>query len=121
MIMAHAPLEGAGVVDVAEDLVEHLAVRPVDEVVQLMDRPCVLDVACRERVERDAHHLLAAFTHVDEAVHHGSLRVEMARELRQLGDRHALIADALDVDRRVEKRENEAQIRGHRVWRARTS
>ena len=36
--LPHSPLERLGVVDVAEHLVEHLAVRVVDEVVELMQR-----------------------------------------------------------------------------------
>jgi hypothetical protein len=60
------------------------------------------------------NHLDAALTHIDKALDDVPLCREVARELRQLGDRHALIADALDVNRRVEERENEAQIGGHR-------
>ena len=70
----------------------------------------LLDVPRRERVERHPHHLHAALAHVHEAVHHGALRVEMARELRELGDGDALVAHALDVDRRVEQREDEPQV-----------
>ena len=40
------------------------------------------------------------------------LRAEVARELRQLRDRHALVAHALDVERRVQEREHEPQIAG---------
>ena len=36
--------------------------------------------------------------------------VEVTRELRELGDRDALVAHALDVDRAVEERENEAEV-----------
>ena len=38
----------------------------------------------------------------------------MARQLRELRDRHALIADALDVQSRVEDRQDEAKIARHR-------
>ena len=42
------------------------------------------------------------------------MRLELARELRQLRDRDALVADPLEVDRVVQDREHEAEIRRHR-------
>ena len=70
----------------------------------------LLEITPRERVERDLHHLLAALAHVDEALHHRLLRVEVARELRELRDRDALVAHALDVQPGVEQREHETKV-----------
>ena len=39
-------------------------------------------------------------------------RLELGRELGQLRDRDALVADALEVDRVVQDREHEAQVGG---------
>ncbi len=49
--LAHAPLERLGVVDVAEHLVEHLSIRPVDEIVELVDPTRLRDVSRRECIE----------------------------------------------------------------------
>ena len=39
-------------------------------------------------------------------------RLELGRELRQLRDRDALVADPLEVDRVVQDREHEAEVGG---------
>ncbi len=74
-----------------------------------MRRACY-DVARREGIERHPHHLDAPLAHVDEAVDDVALRLQMARELRELGDGHALVAHPLDVDRRVQDREDEPEV-----------
>ena len=76
-------------------------------------RACATSLAANAD-ERHPDHLGAALAHVDETLDHGLPRVEVARELRELGDRHALIADALDVQPRMEDREDEAKIARHR-------
>ncbi len=47
--LAHTPLERLGVVHVTEHLVEHLPVRAVDELVELVQRAGLLHVALGER------------------------------------------------------------------------
>src|SRR5262245_5342295 len=100
--LAHAPLERCGVVHVTQYLVEHLAVRAVDELVELVDAPRLRNVALGERVEGDTDHLDATLPHVDEALDDVPLRLEMAGELRELRDGDALVSHALDVNRRVQ-------------------
>ena len=92
----------------------HASVRPVDQLVELGQRVRPLDVAAGERVERDAHHLLRAVTHLGEPLDELPSRLEIRGELRQLRDRHALVANAFEVDRVVQDREDEPEIRGHR-------
>ena len=69
-----------------------------------------LDVARRERVERDPHHLLGPLAHLGQPLDEVVVRLELGRELRQLRDRDALVADPLEVDRVVQDREHEAQV-----------
>src|SRR5207344_3173209 len=108
--LAHAPLERLDVVDVAQDVVENLSVRAVDELVEFVQPACELEIARREGRQRDLHHLDAALTHVDESFHDDTLRAEVARELRELGDRHTLVSDALDVESGVEHGEHEPKV-----------
>ena len=75
-----------------------------------MQPACELEVARRERRQRNLDHLDAALAHVDEPFHDDALRAEVARELRELRDRDALISDALDVEGGVEHREHEAKV-----------
>ncbi len=74
----------------------------------------LLHVSRSECGERHPHHLRAALSHVDEALDDCLPRAQVARELRQLGDRHALVTDALDVQPRVEDREDETKIACYR-------
>ena len=111
--LPHSPLERLGVVHVTEHLAEHLPVRPVDELVELVQLASLLDIALRKRGERHLDHFRRALAHVDKALHDRLLGAEVARELGQLGDRDALVADPLEMERVVEQCEHEPEVGCH--------
>ena len=63
-----------------------------------------------ERVERDADHLLGARAHLLERVDEHPVGRDGRRELHELRDRHAVVADPLEVQVDVEHREDEPQV-----------
>ena len=72
----------------------------------------------REGVERDTHHGLCAIAHLTEPLDEIVPLLEARGELRQLRDRHRLIADPLEMDGVVEHGENETQVgRNRRLLR----
>ena len=60
------------------------------------------------------HHLRGALAHLGQPFDDVVAGLELSSELRQLRDRDALVADALEVDGVVQDREHEAQVGGHR-------
>ena len=88
-----------------------LAVRAVDQVVELVQRRRLLDVAVGEGVERDPDHLLGALAHVLERVEDAVVAdVEVAHQLRQLRDRDAVVGHPLEVEVHPQHREHEAKV-----------
>ena len=85
-------------------------VGPVDQLVEVGKRSRRPRLAGGERVECDPDHLLGAIAHLPEAVDELGTRLEVGRELRQLRDRHALIADSLEVDRVVEDGQHQPEV-----------
>ena len=93
-----------------QHLVGDAPVRAVDELVELDEAARPLDVPRRERVERDPHHLLGPLAHLRQPLDEVVPRLELGRELGQLRDRDALVADPLEVDRVVQDREHEPEV-----------
>ena len=94
-----------------EHVVDRLAVRAVDQVVELVQRHRLLDVAVGERVERDADHLLGALAHVLERVEDAVVAdVEAAHQLRQLRDGDAVVGHPLEVEVHAQHREHETEV-----------
>ena len=98
-----------GVLAIVEHLVGRPAVRAVDQLVELDEAAGPLDVAA-ENESRATRTISAARSPMSgQALDQVVVRLELARELRQLCDRDALVADPLEVDRVVEDREHEAE------------
>ena len=93
---------------------EDLSVRPIDARSSSVQPTSLIHVAVGERCQRHLDHLRAALAHVDETLDDGLSRVQVARQLGQLRDRHALVSHAFDVEPGVQERENETQIAGDR-------
>jgi hypothetical protein len=68
----------------------------------------------RERVERDADHLLGPRGHLVETLDQRLVGRQPVGELRQLRDRHAEVGHPLEVQVRVQDREHEPQVDGDR-------
>ena len=63
-------------------------------------------VAVRECVHRDAGHFFAARSHLLETLDEARRGLDFGHELRQFGDRHAVVRHALEVKVDVEHREH---------------
>src|SRR5581483_2712602 len=97
-----------------EDVLGGVPVRAIDQLVQLDECLRLLVVAGRERVHRHADHLLRALTHVfDRTADRIVDDVEVAHQLRELGDRHAIVRHPLQVQVHAQNRKHEAQIDRH--------
>ena len=72
------------------------------------------NVACGERVDRHADHLLGAPAHLLEGLDQLRVARQVLGQLDQLGDRHAVVGHPLEVEIRVQDREHEPQVDGDR-------
>ena len=95
--------------DVDEPLDEP-PVGPVDQLVQLDEALGAGEVAARERVERDAEHLLRPLAHLDEHRDERRVGLDVRHQPRQLRDRDAAVAAPLEQEVDVEDREQQAQV-----------
>ena len=111
---AQAPAARVEVVRHREDLLVRAAVRAVDQLVELDQRLGPGHVACGERVDRHADHLLGAPAHLLEGVDQLRVARQVLGQLDQLGDRHAVVGHPLEVEIRVQDREHEPQVDGDR-------
>ena len=93
-----------------QDALDDPPVRPIDELVQIDQRLGACQIPVAEGVERDPDHLLAARAHLLEAFDEARAGIHLRDELRELGDRHAVVGHALEVEVDVEDREDEPQI-----------
>ena len=107
---AQAPLAQGLVAAELQHVRDDAAVGPVDQLVEVDQHLRARDVARGERRERDADHLLRAHGDVLEARDERLVGRQALRELRQLGDRHAVVAHALEVQVDVQHREHEPQV-----------
>ena len=95
----------------AEHVVDGLAIRAVDEVVELVQRLGLLDVAVGECVQRDPDHLLGPDPHVLERAEDPIVaHVEAAHQLRELRHRDAVVGHPLEVKVHPEDGKDEAQV-----------
>ena len=104
----------SGVDHDVDEALDEPPVRAVDELVELDEALRARDVALAERVQRDAHHLLGALAHLRKDVGESGIRLDIGDELRELRDRHAAVARALEQEVDVDHRQQEPQIAGHR-------
>ena len=111
---AQAPLAQGLVAAELQHMRDDAAVGPVDQLVEVDQHLRARDVARGERGERDADHLLGAHRDVLEARHERVVGGQVLRELRQLGDRDAVVAHALEVEIDVQHGQHEAQVDGDR-------
>ena len=63
-----------------------------------------------ERVERHTDHLLGALAHFLERLDKTVVLLDVGGELGQLGDRDAVVAHSLEMQVRVQHREDESQV-----------
>ena len=89
-------------------------VGPVDQLVEVDERLGARRVAVGEGVERDADHLLGALAHLLEPLEDRLFVRRVLDELRQLGDRDAVVRHALEVEVDVQDGEHEPEVDGHR-------
>ncbi len=90
------------------------AVGAVDELVELYERFGGRQIAFRQSPHRHADHLFRAQAHLVEALEHLGIALERAGELRELGDGHAEVGHALQVEIAVEDCQHEAEVERHR-------
>src|SRR5579884_4013152 len=108
---AQAVLALLGRVAEREHVLDRVPVRAVDQLVELLQRARLLDVAVAERVERDADHLLGALAHVlDRGEDRLAGDVQVAHQLRQLGHGDGVVRHPLEVEVDAQHREHEAQV-----------
>ena len=111
----HGPLAGVGVLADVDGELEDLAVEAVDLAILAHEVLGQGDVASGERRPR-LHDLRARrATHAQQQLEHlGAHRRLVARQRDELGDRHALVAHALDVLDEVQQRRDQPQVARHR-------
>ena len=81
---------------------------------QIDERFGAREIPILERPERDADHLFAPGTHLLEAFDEPRPGVHLRNELRELGDRHAIVGHALEMQVDVKDCQHEAKIARNR-------
>lgn len=107
---AQAPLLRSRLIREREHLVRDAMICPIDQLVQVDETVRPRNIPIGESIERDPHHLLGAITHLGQPLDEVALGLEIGCELRQLGDRDALVSDPLEVNRDVQHGEYETKI-----------
>src|SRR5882724_226354 len=97
-----------------EDALDDAPVRTVDELVEIHERFGASEVPVAEGVEGNPNHLLAARPHLLEAFDKARTGIHLGDELRELGDRHAVVGHTLEMEVYVEDGQDEAKIAGDR-------
>jgi hypothetical protein len=105
-----APLVQLRISAEREDVLDKATVGAVDQLVEVDQRLRLLEVARRERVERDLDHLLGTRAHLFEPVDERAIRRDCRRELDELRDRHAVIGDPLEVQVHVQHSQDEPKV-----------
>jgi hypothetical protein len=93
-----------------EHVLDDATVGPVDQLVELHQRLSARKIAVDERVERNPDHLLGPRAHLVEDLGQRLVALELVDQLRQLGDRDAVVGGSLEVQVDVQDREREAQV-----------
>ena len=115
---AHPPLAHALVAPQFEQVADDAPVAPIDQLVEIGQRLGRGDIALGKRVERDLQHLFGSRRHLVERLQERRVRREAMRQLRELRDRHAVVAGPLDRAADVQEREDAPQVaRDRRVER----
>src|SRR5207248_2634746 len=111
---AQAPLSQGRLGHDVDEALDEAAVGAVDQFVEVDEALRPGEVASRERVERDAEHLLRAVAHLDEDADERRVRVGVGDELGQLRDRDAAVAATLEQQVDVEDGQQQPQVAGDR-------
>src|SRR5436189_1457096 len=107
------PFALLGVRAEVEHALDRAAVGAVDQLVEVDERRGGLEIAALERVESDADHLLGPLAHLLERLDKTLVGLDVGDELRQLRDRHAVVAHPLEVQVRSQHREHEPKVDGN--------
>src|SRR6266566_971012 len=103
-------LSHRGVAAKLEDALDDAPVRTVDELVEIHERFGACEVPVAEGVEGNSNHLLAARAHLLEAFDEARTGIHLRDELRELGDRHAVVGHSLEVEVYVKDGQDETKI-----------
>jgi uncharacterized membrane protein YbhN (UPF0104 family) len=109
-----APFVPALVAGEAQHVADDAPVRAVDQLVEVDEPLGALGIAFEKRVDRRADHLLGPGAHLLEGVQERLVGREPLRQLRQLGDRDAIVGHPLEVQVDVQHREHVPEVDGDR-------
>ena len=106
---AQPPLAQLGLGHDVHEALDEAPVGAVDQLVELDEALRAVQIAARERVERDPEHLLGPVTHLAEHVDEVGIGLDVRDELRELADGDTAVCGPLEQEIDVEDREQQRE------------